>query len=212
MLEIWGGIHSDIITDVDTVFDSFFEPEWLEQNEAKAMVMGIDKSEVLSPHCIESPVLGQIAPTYLQRGVKNLIMMLNMDETEHFWGQACGENCERWLFEIAKNKKVILHITNVMWFNSVKDSDFAKYPISFPQIDRTAKSREEFLDCMYAIADRYLYVGTIYVDDDNVEELVDKRLKEKELCEKFSLNWPLDAEKALEYERNSLSSPKAQQK
>lgn len=30
MLEIWGGIHSDIITDVDTVFDSFFEPEWLE--------------------------------------------------------------------------------------------------------------------------------------------------------------------------------------
>lgn len=132
--------------------------------------------------------------------------MLNMSETEHFWGQACGENCERWLFEIAKNKKVILHITNVMWFKSVKDDDFAKYPISFPQIDRTAKSRKEFLDCMYAIADRYLYVGTIYVDDDNVEELVDKRLKEKELCEKFSLNWPLDAEKALEYERNSLNS------
>ena len=60
MLSIRWGTTEDTIELVDSVFDNNYEEEWFEDPLVSEMVLDVDKSKVLSPHCIESPVLGQI--------------------------------------------------------------------------------------------------------------------------------------------------------
>lgn len=71
------------------------------------MVLDVDKSEVLSPYCIQSPVLGQIPPTGLSGRVKALIMALKTDW--EIWATACGNNCAK--YGIIKNILLI----KIMW-------------------------------------------------------------------------------------------------
>ena len=87
--------------DPDGLFETIFLPEWLEDPFVKEMVLDIDKSEVISPFCINSPVLGQIAPTYLSGGVKSIIMMLK--QKEYIMDLCnCGTNCEKWIARLSK--------------------------------------------------------------------------------------------------------------
>ena len=79
MLSIRWGTTEDTIELVDSVFDNNYEDEWLNDPVVKEMVLDVDKSEILSPHCIESPVLGQIPPSELSGGVKALILALKTD-------------------------------------------------------------------------------------------------------------------------------------
>lgn len=126
MLHIKFDTDSDrVIIDVKTQFSAGFKPEWLESDLAKRMVLDVDKSKVIAPYCIESPVLGQISPFMLSGGVQNLLMMLNFPEDLNieFWGQACGENCEKWIYEIAKTKNIVLRLTNMMTFDDVDTFD-----------------------------------------------------------------------------------------
>ena len=122
MLHIKFDVDSDrVIIDVKTQFGAAFKPEWLKSDLAKKMVLDVDKSKVIAPYCIESPVFGQISPFMLSGGVQNLLMMLNFPESLNleFWGQACGENCEKWIYEIAKTKNIVLRLTNMMTFDDV---------------------------------------------------------------------------------------------
>lgn len=122
MLHIKFDTDSDrVIIDVKTQFSAGFKPEWLESDLAKRMVLDVDKSRVIAPYCIESPVLGQISPFMLSGGVQNLLMMLNFPEDLNieFWGQACGENCEKWIYEIAENKNLTIRLSNMMTFNDI---------------------------------------------------------------------------------------------
>lgn len=126
MLHIKFDTDSDrVIIDVKGQFRAGFKPEWLESDLAKRMVLDVDKSKVIAPYCIESPVLGQISPFMLSGGVQNLLMMLNFPEDLNieFWGQACGENCEKWIYEIAKTKNIVLRLSNMMTFDSVGKFD-----------------------------------------------------------------------------------------
>lgn len=97
-----GPKREDTRGDTKRVFRANFTPEWLESDLAKAMVLGVDKSKVLSPYCIESPVLGQIAPDVLSGGVKILLILLNTDIKMDL--TRCGENCAEWLLKIGKIK------------------------------------------------------------------------------------------------------------
>lgn len=126
MLHIKFDTDSDrVIIDVKTQFSAGFRPEWLASDLAKKMVLDVDKSKVIAPYCIESPVLGQISPFMLSGDVQNLLMMLNFPESLNleYWGQACGENCEKWIYEIAKTKNIVLRLTNMMTFDSVNTFD-----------------------------------------------------------------------------------------
>lgn len=126
MLHIKFDVDSDrVIIDVKTQFGAAFKPEWLKSDLAKKMVLDVDKSKVIAPYCIESPVFGQISPFMLSGGVQNLLMMLNFPESLNleFWGQACGENCEKWIYEIAKTKNIVLRLTNMMTFDDVDTFD-----------------------------------------------------------------------------------------
>ena len=103
MLRIYFELKERTVFDVDIYFRNLFKPEWLQDNLVKQMIKDVDKSDVLGPYCIQSPVLGQIPPTTLSGGVQALILMLKTDL--EIWATACGDNCAKWILAIAEKKK-----------------------------------------------------------------------------------------------------------
>ena len=85
------------------------------------MVQDIDKSEVVGPHLIESPVLGPVSPKELSGGVKTLILMAFDDSGKIFNASACGDNCAQWIVNIGKEKNLTINLHHVMDFSHVED-------------------------------------------------------------------------------------------
>lgn len=114
MLNIYFGANPDMVIDVDAEFDACYEDEWFDDPLVKEMIRDVDKSEVISANLIQSPVLGPISPSLISGGVKALILMLKKDFI--IWGTACGDNCSKWIVEIAKYKDFTICLENVMMF------------------------------------------------------------------------------------------------
>ncbi len=87
------------------------------------MVRDIDKSEVISAHLIESPVLGPISPKEISGGVKTLILMMFDDTGKIFNASSCGDNCAKWIVEIGKRKDLTINLHHVLDFSSADDFD-----------------------------------------------------------------------------------------
>ena len=81
------------------------------------MIKDIDKSDVVGPSLIESPVLGAISPLQLSGGVKTLLLIAN-DRKHIFNASTCGDNCAKWLLEIAKDRKVVINLRHLMDFGN----------------------------------------------------------------------------------------------
>lgn len=118
MLNILFGSSEDTIIAVDAVFNNNYEEEWLNDTLVKEMVLDIDKSEILSPYCIQSPVLGQISPRDLSGGVKALILSLKTDM--EIWATACGDNCAKWFLKIGEIKDIVISLEHFMKFPTDK--------------------------------------------------------------------------------------------
>ncbi len=116
MLSIRYGKGEDTVLNVDAVFNNNYEDEWFDDSLVRQMVLDVDKSEVISPNCIQSPVLGQISPRDLSGGVKALILSLKTDM--EIWATACGDNCAKWFLEIAKIKDITISISHLFNFPS----------------------------------------------------------------------------------------------
>ncbi len=114
MLGIRFGTTKDTVQLVSDTFNLEWEEAWLDDSLVQEMILDVDKSEVKSPNCIVSPVLGQIAPTMISGGVKALILMLKTDY--EIWATACGDNCAKWILEIAKRKDITISLTHFMKF------------------------------------------------------------------------------------------------
>ncbi len=89
-------------------FDVEYEASWLNNQMAKDIIMGIDKSEHISDHIIMSPVLGAITPRHLSTGCKATLYMLNNPGTI-IRGERFGDNCFYWLGKIGELQDI--HIT-----------------------------------------------------------------------------------------------------
>ncbi|MBQ2882539.1 MAG: DUF4869 domain-containing protein [Alphaproteobacteria bacterium] len=105
MLKVFFGLDKESILDIDIYFNNVYELEWFNDEFVKSMVRDVDKSEVISPSCIQSPVLGQITPESLSGGVKALICLWKLDDFKVDL-IVCGENCERWIKEISDLKDI----------------------------------------------------------------------------------------------------------
>ena len=121
MLTIIYGDTSNSIYNTSVYFKNTNEPEWLETDLAKKMIMDVDHSEVLSGECINSPVLGQIPPERLSGGVKTLLLMLN-EPDKIFNASTCGDNCAKWILEIGKQQDLTINLRHMMSFG--KDTKF----------------------------------------------------------------------------------------
>ena len=121
MLTIIYGDEPRSIYNTNVYFKNTYESEWLESELAKKMIQDVDDSEVLGGECIKSPDLGQIPPERLSGGVKTLLLMLN-EPDRIFNASTCGDNCAKWILEIAKQKDLTINLRHMMNFG--KDTDF----------------------------------------------------------------------------------------
>ena len=69
MLTIVYGEVDEAISDPDTYFNHTYSKKWFDDSFVKEMIRAVDKSEVLSSHAIESPILGIIPTSKLSGGV-----------------------------------------------------------------------------------------------------------------------------------------------
>ena len=129
MLNIWyRGGDIKVMTDAPDYFDVAFRPEWFEDDLVKKMIKDVDKSDVIGPYLIISPVLGPIAPTYLSGGVKVLILLLK--EPKFIYNLSnCGDNCAKWILEICKDRDIVAYLEHVMHFKDPFDIKVLKREI-----------------------------------------------------------------------------------
>lgn len=106
----------DTVRAIDSYFDFNYLDDWFEDEFVRDMIKDIDKSDVISANCIQSPVLGQIPPTKLSGGVKALILLYKQPELE-IYATSCGDNCAKWILEISKVQDIHIVLKHLMHFN-----------------------------------------------------------------------------------------------
>ena len=79
------------------------------------MILDVDRSTVLGPRVIDSPVLGGISPRELSGGVKTLISIYKVPE-RIFNASACGDNCAKWILKIGELQDVTINLRHLMDF------------------------------------------------------------------------------------------------
>ena len=118
MLSIYFGDYAgdNYVDNPDLYFDNTYEDEWLEDPVSKEMVKDIDKSELVGPNLVISPVLGSMSINRLSGGVKTLIQIAH-DPDHVYNASACGDNCAAWLLRISKDKDVLVRLGHLMHFD-----------------------------------------------------------------------------------------------
>ena len=140
MLSIYFGNYTgdNYIDNPDLYFDNTYEDEWLEDERAKEMVKDIDRSELVSPNLVISPVLGSIPVSRLSGGVKTLIQ-INNDHEHVYNASACGDNCASWLLKISQDKDIFVRLGHIM--------DFGEEPVNIriANTDEIVSSQKELV-------------------------------------------------------------------
>ena len=110
MLRIHFGSHPKEIYNTIVYYENQYDKEWVMDEFARRVIRDIDASEVLSPDVISNDIFGSFASTELSAGVKTLLLIKNMPN-KIFNISNCGDNCAKYLLELAKdqNIKVTLH-------------------------------------------------------------------------------------------------------
>ena len=81
-------------------FNNQYEEEWFEDEFTLDMLKDVDKSEVIMPGVIRG-VIGNIPYEKISGGLKTLLLINNVS-SKLFNASKCGDNCSKWLIEIAK--------------------------------------------------------------------------------------------------------------
>lgn len=116
MLNIYLGEMKEAIYHPPTYFDNMYEDEWITDLLSVKMIKDVDKSEVIGPHLIESPVLGPISPKELSGGVKTLMLMAYDENDRVFNASVCGDNCSKWILKLGKEKDLTINLRHIMDF------------------------------------------------------------------------------------------------
>lgn len=131
------------VWNVDGAFDNIYEDAWMDDPFVKQMVLDVDKSTVVTPHMVESPILGGIPVTKISGGVKALILLYKRPDLE-IWASSCGDNCARWIVEIGKMHDIHIVLSHIMQF-----------PCDFDAIctDNSTRIRtyNDYIDCALAL-------------------------------------------------------------
>lgn len=116
MLNIYLGEMPEAVYHPPVYFDNRYEDEWITDPLTVAMVKDVDKSEVVGPHLVQSPILGPISVKELSGGVKTLMLMAFDQSGKVFNASACGDNCAKWILEIAREKELTINLRHIMDF------------------------------------------------------------------------------------------------
>lgn len=117
MLSIFFGDMPEAIYNPARYFKNSYTDEWITDELSRKMIKDVDKSDVIGPRVIDSPVLGGISPRELSGGVKTLIDIYKEPE-KVFNASACGDNCAKWLLLIGESMDVTINLRHIMDFGS----------------------------------------------------------------------------------------------
>ena len=149
MLRIVFGDVDNSVYHPPTYFDNTYQDEWITDPRTVEMVRDVDRSEVVSARAIDSPFLGSISVKELSGGVKTLILMMFDESGKIFNASACGDNCAKWICEMARDKDLTINLHHVMDFSSCEG--FEAYMVN---TGKTVHSFEEYLDEALRIEER----------------------------------------------------------
>lgn len=116
MLNIYLGKMEEAIYYPPAYFDNRYEEEWITDPLSKEMIKDVDKSVVVGPRLIDSPVLGAIPVKELSGGVKTLILLAFDESNQIFNASACGDNCAKWILKISQKKDLTINLRHLMDF------------------------------------------------------------------------------------------------
>lgn len=115
MLNVFFGDMPEAIYNTSLYFANVYQDRWITDPLSVEIIRDVDRSEVVSANLIQSPVLGPISPLSLSGGVKTLLLIKH-DKSHVFNASTCGDNCAKWLLELAKPRKVVVNLRHVMDF------------------------------------------------------------------------------------------------
>lgn len=135
MLNIYYGEMPEAIYNPSVYFKNKFEESWMTDDLSKEMIKDVDKSTVLSPKVIDSPVLGSIPPRDLSGGVKTLILISHVPD-KIFNASTCGDNCAKWLLTMGEDRDITINLRHLMDFG---DGEFTIRILNTNQIVHSMK-------------------------------------------------------------------------
>ncbi len=115
MLSIFYGDMPQAIYNPVVYFKNRYTDEWIMDEFSREMIRDVDRSEVLGPRVIDSPVLGGITPRELSGGVKTLMAIYKAPD-QIFNASACGDNCAKWILKIGEKQDVTINLRHLMDF------------------------------------------------------------------------------------------------
>ena len=118
MLSVYLGEMEQAIYYPPAYFDNQYEDEWITDKLSIEMIRDVDKSEVIGPHLIESPVLGPISVKEISGGVKTLMLLAFDQSGRVFNASACGDNCAKWILKIGREKDLTINLRHLMDFGN----------------------------------------------------------------------------------------------
>ena len=117
MLSIYFGSMPEAVYNTAVYFKNTYSDSWITAPLAAEIIRDVDKSKVIGPQIIESPVLGMITPLQLSGGVKTLLLIANDKSGRHvFNASTCGDNCAKWLLKLAEKRRVVVNLRHLMDF------------------------------------------------------------------------------------------------
>lgn len=115
MLNVYFGDMPDAIYNTALYFRNVYQDAWITDSMSREIILDVDKSTVVSANMIESPVLGPISPVMLSGGVKTLLLIKH-DKKHVFNASTCGDNCAKWILQLAEKRKLVINLHHVMDF------------------------------------------------------------------------------------------------
>lgn len=115
MLNVHFGNMPEAIYNTAVFFKNDYEDEWITDPLVKEMILDVDHSKVIDNGVIDSPILGKIPPLSLSGGVKTLILVL-FEPEKIFNASTCGDNCAKWLLQIAATEDRTVNLRHIMDF------------------------------------------------------------------------------------------------
>lgn len=119
MLNIYFGDMPEAIYNTSMYFKNTYKDKWITDELSARMIKSVDHSEVIDKNTIKSPLFGLISPVGLSGGVKTLILIAN-DSKHVFNASNYGDNCAKWILEIAKQKDITINFRHIMNFGNRK--------------------------------------------------------------------------------------------
>lgn len=152
MLKIFFGKHPDEIYNTEVYYANQYDKNWVMDPFAKKVVADIDSSIVVAPDMIQNDVFGTFGSTELSAGVKTLLLIQNQPK-RIFNISNCGDNCAKYLLELADKRDIKVCLHHVMHFEE---------PFSIKVINE--RRRKVISDPM-----EYLMLATHYLRGDTNE-------------------------------------------